>query len=192
MSILEFLSNIIGDLAWPVAAIILIFITRKHIAELLASVTRLKFKDLEMDFRRLAESAEKLPPSLPPLPDEQPSSRAIYSSLENQILDVVERAPSAAILLAWASVETAISSAVARMAISPEPPQYRSVVHNLEQLRNFSQLPKEVAHTINEMRMLRNKVTHDNKQGLAISQQRALSYAETAIRIIKHLEGLSR
>lgn len=192
MNILEFISKIIGEISWPITVVVLVIILRKNIAELLTSLTKLKFKDLEIDFQRLAESAGKLPPAQPPPPDEKPVSRAIYASFEDQIFDVVERAPSAAILLAWASVETSMSSAVARMAISAEPPQYRSPVHNLEQLQKYTELSQEVAHTINEMRMLRNKVAHDEKQRIRISQDSALSYAETAIRITKYLNGLKK
>lgn len=192
MSDLEFVSRIIGDLAWPFTVAILVLIMRRHIAELLASLTRLKFKDLEMDFRRLSESVGKLPPSRHPPADVQPASRAIYSSLEDQILDMAERAPSAAILLAWASVETAMSSAVARLAISGEPPSYRSAVHNLEQLQSYADLPQEVGHMISEMRALRNKVAHDEKQRLMISQDSALSYAKAAIRMVEYLNGLRR
>lgn len=192
MNILEFISKIIGEISWPITVVVLVIILRKNIAELLTSLTKLKFKDLEMDFQRLAESAAKLPPAQPPPPDEKPVSRAIYASFEDQIFDVVERAPSAAILLAWASVETSMSSAVAGMAISAEPPQYRSPVHNLEQLQKYTELSQEVAHTINEMRMLRNKVAHDEKQRIRISQDSALSYAETAIRITKYLNGLKK
>lgn len=192
MNILEFISKIIGEISWPITAVVLVIILRKNIAELLTSLTKLKFKDLEMDFQRLAESAGKLPSAQPPPPDEKLVSRAIYASFEDQIFDVVERAPSAAILLAWASVETSMSSAVARMAISAEPPKYRSPVHNLEQLQKYTKLPQEVSHTINEMRMLRNKVAHDEKQRIRISHDSALSYAETAIRITKYFNGLKK
>lgn len=191
MNILQFISDLVGSLAWPVVVIILVVLLRKEINELLATLTRLKIKDVEMDFQRLTKSAGKLPPSLPS-PDLTATDRAIYESLEDQILKVSESAPSAAILLAWASVEIAMSSAVARMAISPEPPEYRSAVHNLEQLQRFAGLPQEVVNTISEMRTLRNKVAHDERLCLRISQDSALSYTQTAIRIINYLNGFVR
>ena len=190
MNTFEFISQLLSHLAWPVTVLILAFVLRKNIGDLLSSLTRLKYKDLEVDFRRLAESAGKLPPSRPTISPVSDTDRAIYSSFENQIKDVAELAPSATILLAWTGVATAASSAVARMAISPEPPQLRSPMHNLEQLRKYADLPQEVASTINEMRILRNKVAHDEKQRLKISPDSALSYGETAIRIIDYLNGL--
>lgn len=189
MSTLQFISDLIGSLVWPFMAIILVVILRKEIRELLVSVTRVRFKDLEMDFQRLAESARKLPRSAPSAVD---TDKVIYTSIEDQMLYVAEQAPSAAILMAWASVETAMSSAVARLAISPDSPQYRSTVHNLEQLERYAELPEGVIRTVQELRMLRNKVAHDEKQRLQISQDDALTYAKTAIRIVNYLSRLTR
>jgi hypothetical protein len=190
MNIFQFVSELIGSLVWPIIVIILVVLLRKEIRELLASITRLKYKDLEMDFQHLAESAKKLPPS-PPLSASIPTGQTSYISLEDQILGIVEQAPSAAILLAWASIETAMSSAVSRMAISPDSPLSRSAYHDLVQLKDWAGLPEEVFQTIDEMRMLRNKVAHDEKQRFQISKDGALTYVETAIRIVKLLNGLS-
>lgn len=191
MNTLQFISELVGSLSWPLTIIILIILLRKEISDLLMSMTRVKFRDLEMDFQRLAESARQLPPS-PPLSDLMPQDRIYYASLEDQMLHIAEEIPSAAILLAWASVETALSSAVARMAISPDPPQYRSAFHNMEQLKDWAGLSQEAFDTINEMRILRNKMAHDEKRRITISKNDALTYVKTAIRIIHYLNGLSR
>lgn len=190
MNNLEFISQLADSFAWPVAVLIVALVLRKHIGDLLASLTRLRFGDLELDFQRLARSAVKLPPPSPPSAKVAPRNEAIYSTLQDQMLGIASQAPSASILLAWASVETAMSSAVARLSISPDAPSRRPALHNLEQLGRHTELPQGVAHTINEMRILRNKVTHDKKQQLRISSDSALSYAETAVRIIDLLNSL--
>lgn len=188
MNTLQFISGLVESLVWPVIVIILVVTLRKEIRELLASTTRLRFRDLEMDFQRLAESAKGLPAS----PSAVERGEAKYTSIEDQTLYMAEQAPSAAILMAWANVESAMASAVARMAISPDPPQYRSAAHNLEQLQHYAELPRGVIHTIDELRMLRNKVAHDERQRLRISQDEALVYAKTAIRIVDYLNRLTR
>ena len=60
---LGFISEIVSHLAWPVTVLILAILLRKRLGDLLSSITRLKFRDfeLEMDFKRLAESVERLP-----------------------------------------------------------------------------------------------------------------------------------
>lgn len=188
----DFISNLISDLSWPITVIILVLILRRQIGRLLASLTKVRYRDLEVEFQQLAESAESLPSVEAPSADIPQSDRAIYTSLEYQILDVAARSPSASILLAWASLESAISAAVARLAISPEPPRYRSVIHNIEQLQQYADLPREVIHTINEMRTLRNRVAHGDIQRIILSPESSMSYAETAIRLTQYLNNLRR
>jgi hypothetical protein len=113
----------------------------------------------------------------------------MLASLEDQILDAVERAPSAAILLAWSGVEAAIAGAVSRLAISPDPPSYRSPMHNIEMLAKNSRLSKKHEKLLHEMRILRNKVAHEKDSMLSISEDQALNYANTAIELIKHFES---
>ena len=116
----------------------------------------------------------------------------IFTSLEDQVLDAVERTPSAAILLAWSGLETAIASAVARMAISPESPSYRSPMHNIDMLTKYAGLSKSHAKLLYELRTLRNKVAHERDSILSITQNQALNYANAAIDMIQHLEHLER
>lgn len=42
------------------------------------------------------------------------------------------------------------------------------------------------------MRMLRNKVAHEQESMLSISQEQAMNYAATAIDLIKHFENYKR
>ena len=118
--------------------------------------------------------------------------RGTFTSLEDQILDAVERYPSAAILLAWSALETAIASAVARLGISPEPPSYRSPMHNIEMLSKYGGLSKNHEQLLNEMRILRNKVAHEMESLMTITQEQALNYANAALDMIKYLEQLKR
>ncbi len=112
----------------------------------------------------------------------------MLSNLEDQILESVERAPSAAILLAWSGVETAIAGAVTRLAISPDSPSHRSPMHNIEMLQKNNRLSKSHYKLLKEMRILRNRIAHEQESILSISEEQALNYANTAIDLIKHFQ----
>lgn len=189
---LGFISDIVSHVAWPVTVLILAILLRRHLGNLLSSITRLKFWDLEMDFKRVADSAEMLPEAEPPRKPMTEPNLTFFTSFEKQVMDIATRAPSAAILLAWTGVETAMASAVSRMAISPDPPSMRSPVHTLDCLRRFAGLPNEVGHLINEMRILRNKLAHDENHRISISTESATAYGETAVRVIDFLNGFER
>ncbi len=190
MDLLQFISNTIESIIWPFTIFLLVIILKNPLKELLNSLTHLKYKNLEMDFQRLMDTAVNLPPSNPPVQQPAITDQAIYNSFENQLSDITQTSPSAAILLGWTGVETAMSSTVARLSISPDSPSYRSPKHNLDMLDQHANLPIEVAHTIDEMRMLRNKVAHDEKHRLNVSIPSAQYYGETAVKIIEYLNGI--
>jgi hypothetical protein len=186
----QFIANIVSSIAWPALIIVIFFIFKKEVAKIIQRLAHLKYKDLELEFAKVKQQAEELHKESP---EELPTQKSlIFTSLEDQVLDAVEHAPSAAILLAWSGLETAMASAVARLAISPEPPSYRSPMHNIEILTKFGGLSKPHANLLQEMRMLRNKVAHEKNAMQSITQDQALNYANVAIDMIQHLERLER
>jgi len=190
MSWKQFIAEIVSSIAWPAMAIVILFMFRREFAKIVQRLAHLKYKDLELDFDKVKQKAEELHKEVL---EERPVVKSpVFTSLEDQILDAVERAPSAAILLAWSGLETAIASAVARLAISPETPSYRSPMHNIEMLTKYGGLSTNHVNLLQEMRILRNRVAHERDSMLSITQEQALNYANVAIDMIQHLEQLKR
>ncbi len=186
----QFIIGIISNLAWPAIALTFLIMFRTELAKVVRRIAHLKYKNLELDFEKVKQQAEKLHLELA---QEKPILESpVFTSLEDQILDAVERAPSAAILLAWSGLETAIASAVSRLAISPDSPSYRSPMHNIEMLARNGRLSKSHERLLHEMRNLRNKVAHEQDAMLSISQDQAMNYATTALDLIKHFERYQR
>jgi len=186
----QFIANLISSLAWPIVAALSLFTFRNELAKIIRRLAHLKYKDIELDFNTIKQQAQELHDETKPI--ESAVNNPVFVSLEDQILDAVERAPSAAILLSWSALETAIASTVARLAISPEPPSYRSPMHNVEMLIKYSGLNKKYEHLVQEMRMLRNKVAHERDSLVSITHKQAQSYANAAIEMIQYLENLQR
>jgi len=181
----QFIAEIISSLAWPALVIVILSIFKSELVKIVQRLSHLKYKDLELDFDKLKQQAKELHKEVE---EEPPALKSlVFTSLEDQVLDAVERAPSAAILLAWSGLETAMASAVASLAISPEPPSYRSPMHNIEMLTKYAGLSKSHASLLHEMRKLRNKVAHERDAMLSITQDQALNYANVAIDMIQHL-----
>ena len=190
MSWKQFIFEIISSLAWPIVTISILFIFKKELAKIIQLLTHLKYKEFELDFDKVKQHAEEL---YKEIKIEKPLIKSpIFSSLEDQILDAVERAPSAAILLAWSTLESTIASTVSRLAISPESPSYRSPFHNIEMLTKYGGLSKDLSSLLNEMRQLRNKVAHSRDTMLSITQTQAMNYANAAFDIIQFLEQIKR
>lgn len=187
MDWLQFISGFVSSIAWPTVVMVSLFMFRAELRRIVQRLTHLKYKDFEVDFDKVRQQAEDLhlevgqePPAI-----ESP----VFTSLEDQIMDAVERWPSAAILLAWSGLETAIAAAVARLAISSESSSYRSPMHNIEMLSRSGQLSGKHIKLLHEMRMLRNNIAHERDSMLSISRDQALNYASTAIDLIKYFES---
>jgi len=186
MDWMQFIIGIVSNLAWPAVAIIFLVMFKGELSKIVRRIAHLKYKDLELDFEKVKQHAEELHlemPQVEPLPE---SESPALLSLEDQILDAVERAPSAAILLAWSGLESAIAGAVSRLSISPDSPSYRSPRHNIDMLIKNGRLSKTHDKLLNEMRILRNKIAHEQEAMLNITQDQALNYANTAIDLMKH------
>ncbi len=182
----QFIIGLTSNLAWPCVAVFFLIMFKNELAKIVRRIAHLKYKDLELNFEQIKQHAEELELSkgqkIPSL--ESP----VLSNLEDQILESVERAPSAAILLAWSGVETAIAGAVTRLAISPDSPSHRSPMHNIEMLQKNNRLSKSHYKLLKEMRILRNRIAHEQESILSISEEQALNYANTAIDLIKHFQ----
>jgi len=191
MTLFEFISSIISSLAWPTIVLIIVFILKNPLSKILISLTKFRYKDLEMEFERLQSSTDALPETIEnkTIPE---SERIIYASLEEQIADISPRSPEGAILIAWSTIEAAISSAIMRLAISPEPPSYRSVIHNIECLKKYTNLDKIIFAILDDLRVVRNQVAHAGDGKYKVSVEQALSYGKTAEKIIKILQNLKR
>jgi len=186
----RFITEIISSIAWPCVALGFLLAFRVELSKVIQRLAHVKFKDLELEFNKVRQHAEELHTSMR---GKAPAARSpILTSLEDQVLDAVEQAPSAAILLAWSGLETAIAATAARLAISPEPPSYRSPVHNIDMLLKHGDLSQSHSRLLHDMRMLRNKVAHDPESMLSITQDQAMDYARAAIDTANYLESLKR
>jgi uncharacterized protein YutE (UPF0331/DUF86 family) len=190
----QFISSIIEHVSWPIVILIIFVLLREQISKLIEKIGHLKYKDLELDFDNVKKQAEaignKKENSYKVIKDSE--SEKVFNSLEEQILETVEKAPAAAVLLAWSTLETAIASAVSRLAISTESPSYRSPLHNLDMLEKHSEISKEHVNLLHKMRELRNKIAHEQTITISITEEQALEYSNTAIEFIGTLNDLNR
>ena len=197
MTGLEFIASLIGSLAWPATAVTLAVIFRKPLGRVLLTLTALRFKDLELDFKRefseleAAAKAVKLEaPEVEPKPigPGQPVARR----LEEEIEAVAAISPAAAIPLAWSAVEAELMSAVQLLAVSPDYPPYNSAVQNLRLLREYAALDEDTYVVLDRMRQLRNRAVHGRMPPDTVSSHEAAEFGRFAQNVIGRLRALKR
>jgi len=104
MDFLTFLSNAISALSWPITILVLVFMLKEPISEIISLLRKLKYKELEMEF---SEQVSKLKIVAS---ESDMSVNAITEVVQNEelrTLRLVTLSPRAAIMEAWIHVESA-------------------------------------------------------------------------------------
>ena len=192
MDILSFISSLVASVAWPFTVVVVILIFRNSIGKLISSMAKFKYKDLEAEFHSIEIKADAIPEITERKEALPKYEQVVYSSLIEQIKDIAPRSPEGAIFISWTAVEAALSAVVNRLAISPDAPSSRSVTHNLNCLREYTKADLNITSTINDMRVLRNKIAHGDMGMYKISVEQALDYGRISEKIIGALQRLKR
>src|SRR5260370_1218861 len=129
MDWLQFLASLVKSLAWPTALVILVLLFRVPVRRALLSLTRLKYKDLELDFGRELKELEKEAKAIditPQPPKSIAPTQRDSSQLLQEAAQLAQRFPEPAVAVAWQAVEDELMQAVMRLAVSPDYPAHNS------------------------------------------------------------------
>lgn len=182
MNWLDFTSSVVhAVLSWPVAIVLIVFILRKSFAQVIVSLSNVKYKgmgqeiDISMDIERLRKDAEQAKVGDREQREGVPKSRTFNPNAqapeanrdggldgftEEQILGVAQVSPAAAIVATWAEVESEINAIVLRSGLSPDYPPYNSALRNIHWLRQSDKITEEFVGLLDELRLIRNKASH--------------------------------
>jgi len=153
---MDSLEQIIDILAWPITTIIVVLVLRSPLSELVPTLKKLKYKDLELEFEReasniLAEAERDLP---------EISEEPIKEKEEATIMFSRRRAePSTEILGSWRDLELTIRELAKKHGISPGK-SIRSLIKSLESNNLIS---NEISKITLDLSALRNKVAHSDE-----------------------------
>lgn len=185
MELLKLILDFVTKIAWPVLLLVFFIVFRKEVRKILSSLQRLRYQNLEIDFTNIKEQAKEI---------RSGHKETLYSQdqipIKEQAFKVAATSPLASIMLSWSILESEISKTVARLAISPDAPSSRSIVHNIEMLSQHPNILKNTIDSIHELRKIRNKIAHGVDQYL--TENEALSYADVSLSLVNTLIGITR
>jgi uncharacterized protein YutE (UPF0331/DUF86 family) len=193
MSVLQFIASLVNSLAWPIVVIVLVFILRAPLTTVLLTLTRLKYKDLELDFGRELKQLEKEARALDIAP-KQLQKTAVKREPRQFLEEAAQMAddfPEPAIAVASQAIEAELMTAVMRMGISPDYPPYNSALKNAQLLGEQNKIDSRTFELLNRMRMLRNSVTHGASRA-AVKSHEAAEFVALARGVVEKLESVSR
>jgi uncharacterized protein YutE (UPF0331/DUF86 family) len=184
----EFISSLIKSLAWPIVVLTIVILLRQPIIRILSSLNKVTFNNFEMDFEQKLNEIESS------LEDKQHTFNLDEETnkQEEQIKQVAEVSPNASITMAWSMVEKEIQSTIQRLAISSDYHLNNSAFKNIALLKQEEILDPETFNTLNELRYLRNRVTHNQLPQSKITYLDAIKYYELALKVVMILKNIQR
>lgn len=194
MDWLEFFSEIIDSLAWPLAVAIMVFILRRQIGslieQLVGRIARLRFGGVQIDFAEVIREVEARAEEANLIRREE-AERVIPVAVKRhagRLYVLAETSTRAAIIEAWLLVENEAREAAERSGLDVEI--RTGTLRVLQLLYNTGHIPSNLWSIIDDLRRLRNSAVHGFD--LAVSTQIAIAYISLAERVLAHLQDIGK
>ena len=147
-----FLAEVIGHLSWPIAFIGTVVILKAPIVKLLSLVSRVKYKDLDIEFSKAVKELRK--ETEKSIPHETGEDRDTTN-----IVKLAELAPRAAVIEAWRRLESEAIEALER-SDSKTPGAKLRTGTVWRALLSEKVIKENQCKIIEELRVLRNTAVH--------------------------------
>jgi len=186
MTIAEFIVEIVREVAWPITVLVILKLLHKPLVHLIPLISKIKYKDLEIDVTRQIEALKAVAP-LPSLQSLAVQTPQAASEL-TKLLEILARSPRAAILEAWRLVEEVGGRKVAVAYGENLPPYLKSPLSIGEALRSREIITIDQYKMLSELRKIRNQANHAPE--FTLSEDAGKDYIELAISLKNELEKL--
>lgn len=200
-----FIATLAQALAWPAVVLVLVLLLRKPLSDLIPSLRRLKYKEVEMEFsREIAELKARYQPALPKvLPvakpkHQEPATETTPRNSESQqlrhgsarrdeLLQMVRFSKRVAIMEAWLEVEAAAVEIASSFWLQPPNDVFKGNPNLGQYLVQCKVIDQAQLDIFNRLRDLRNRATL--AQTINVSEEDARSYVELATGLAASIRG---
>lgn len=186
---MDVLIQLIGAVAWPLAALAIVLILRKDLGNLLGRVSKVRYKELEAEFREtlkeIAGTTEEASLETPE-PGELDAWNPPLAERKKELYALAHVSPRAAILEAWIDVESQIRRSAEYLNVDAggDPVTVFSSVA-AKSKRLTPSYPKHVR----ELRKLRNLAAHEPQ--LPVEKAEAMRYVTLALELAASIDSLT-
>ena len=182
MNSLAFIAELVRALAWPAVTVGLAFMLKPELRGLVKLVTKIKYKELEVEF---ATGAAEVRAEAAQLDAGKQSFARIAPQIPSEVLKLLHASPRAAVIEAWREVEHEIIQAAMRKEVPIPRIPLASPTRLLSALSASSVVSGEQLALLHDLRGLRNQAAH--APDFALSETAAHDFAEAAARMAQHL-----
>jgi hypothetical protein len=180
-----FIAEIVKALAWPVTVLGIVYILKQPLARVILTLTKLKYKDLELEFEDKLQDAKKEAEraNLPPSP-------LLAAVTKDTYLELATHSPREAILEAFSEVLDAALETAKRHGLAGTQSSLKdSPMALIRLLRNAGVLDAQQELVFKQLRVLRNDA-YDSPT-FALTAASAIQYVTLAKRLADYLRAKS-
>lgn len=177
MSSLQFLTSLVGSLAWPVVVLVIVVLFRTTIRSVLTGQVkrwRAGLSGVEVEYWEL--TADRARDQLPP-DAEKRAAETLGGGLSGELAPVAEVAPRAAVLEAFGRIEQELRR-ITRGFEAPEKLERMSARQLAVVAHQHERISDESFSAVNGLTVLRNLAAHGQAEDLDTS--RALEFVHLA------------
>lgn len=177
MDLLTFISKLAEAFAWPAVVLVVVFLLRKEVSTLFAIIKKVKAGPVEAEFEREINELKSVADA--ELQDVERQTPATPS--QNELEQLAQINPRAAIIEAWRRLELAARRSLARVGITMTSADVASPLAHARNLAKSALMSQEELVLFNDLRNLRNTSVH--AENFSPTLEAALSYIEVAYRV---------
>jgi len=189
MEIANLIVRILEAIAWPLAIIIIILIFKRQFGRAILTLSKLKFKDLEVEFSKALKDAEYETRELRlPSPKDVRSipEPVVPTSAYDRLFQIAAISPRAAITEAWRTIELFTMEAAKVQGV-----EIRGPVAGTRVIRSLVQrgiLEEGVLRLYENLRRMRNEIAYAVE--FEIDSEAAIRYVDLALSLAHRLQML--
>ncbi|MED0777791.1 hypothetical protein [Bacillus siamensis] len=198
MNQLEFWSSVIKSTTWPIVVLIVVWLLRKPITNMIEKIAELKFKykDLEATFSKGLHKAEaelELQSSVSDNSESSDSQEDEESSLKNSNsaikTKIAKEAPHLLVVMSWLLVENELNSVIDKLD-NPSDLRHKPPTAKMKYLVDNNYLDRSFLDAFVDLGRLRNVAVHNVKEAQNISYLESKKYNNLTKKIIKGLQNI--
>lgn len=158
MDIYTFVSSIVTAIAWPLSVILIVWILRSPLYQLVPLIKKLKYKEFELEFNEVLKEIDPTSSGVSESKIDEPKDPTIQ-----RFLQLTEISPRAAIVEAWLHVEAALIECGIRNGVFRDNNLPKNSVEAANLMLSKEIISSNQAEGFKNLQLLRNKAVHSQE-----------------------------
>jgi len=189
MDWLTFFSNAIDSLSWPVAVLILVYVSISNGSQISRVIKSLKYKDFELTFREDFTKAKEISDGLK-VSNKNISQNKLSKYDIEDIMNLAELDCSMAVFKIWQELEAKMIQLIQHNGLI----RFTNPVKFIGKLLELGKITDADAELFNRLRKIRNDVVHLSPYGnnVNLTMAEVLEYKEFVDTFLGRLESIRK